>query len=144
MARMLRFLNNLKPGQQAVIVIHLTTLEIHDAERHLLLAMQSECYQDEITALGSGENVHRGSNLKHLLPLLDKVSLLRVNAGIEYSYVSYDQIHSIIVRGSHPLAKRLIRAEHLRLLKCGPTQVLVSLSAKYHIVGGFKMVRSIT
>ena len=143
-AWVLRFSNNLKSNCQATTSAHLTTPELYKAERHLLLAAQSESFQSEIAAIKSNKNVSKSSNLKHLYPFLDEDGLLRAKGRIENSQVPHQQKHPLILKGNHAFTKLLIRMEHVRLLHGGPTQVLTSLSSKYYIIGGYKSIRSIT
>ena len=47
----------------------------------------------------------------------------------------YDKLHLIIVSGTNPLTRLLIRAEHIRLLHAGPTSTAASLAHRYHLLG---------
>ncbi len=62
----------------------------------------------------------------------------------ENALSSYDTRHPVILHGSHPISKLLIRREHIRLLHAGPLLVAASLSRQYHFIGGKKSIRSIT
>ena len=145
-AWVLRFSNNVKSNCQVAASAHLTTPELYKAERNLLLAAQSESFQSEIAEIKSNKNVSKSSNLKHLYPFLDEDGLLRANGRIENSKVPHQQKHPLILKGNQAFTKLLMRMEHVRLLHGGPThwQVLTSLSSKYHIISGFKAIRSIT
>lgn len=59
------------------------------------------------------------------------------------SKLSYSKSHPIILHGSHPITKLIVRSEHLCLLHAGPT-LLISLSQWFHTVGLRKIARSIT
>ncbi len=47
----------------------------------------------------------------------------------------------MILRGTHTLAKLIVRSEHLRLLHAGPTLVCSALARQFHILGMKKTVR---
>ena len=44
----------------------------------------------------------------------------------------------------HPITRLIIRSEHLRLLHTGPTLLSCSLNRRFHIIGGRKIIRSVT
>ena len=54
----------------------------------------------------------------------------------ENALSSYDTRHPVILHGSHPISKLLIRREHIRLLHAGPLLVAASLSSQYNFIGG--------
>jgi hypothetical protein len=129
-AWILRFSNNIKSRNRATTGTYLTSSELDNAEKHLLLAAQSESFQSEIAAVQSEESVSKSSNLKHLFPFLDADGLLRAKGRIQNSQVTYQQKHPLILKGNHAVTKLLIWMEHIRLLHGGPTQVFASLCGK--------------
>ena len=50
----------------------------------------------------------------------------------------------MILHGQHPLTKLVIKAEHIHLLRAGPTLVASSLGRCFHIVGHCKAIRTLT
>ena len=93
-------------------------------------------------ALKSKKQLPKASNSSPLWTMLD--SSEQVVRRIRNSSVSYDQKHPMILRGSHPLTKFMVRSEHTRLLHAGPALTYTSLSRKSHIIGGLKVVRTVT
>ena len=144
MAWILRFAHNAKPQQEMKYSGCLTVPELQKAEQQLLVAAQAQEFPEELIALKLNKKLSKASKLCHLSPFIDSAGLIRAGGRIKNAEVSYDQKHPVIVRGGQPLTKLLIRAEHLRLLHGGPNLTLTSLSNRFHIVGGFKAVRSVT
>lgn len=142
-AWILRFVQNATPNKEVNSSIYLTAIEIRKAERYLLAAAQEQDLQREIAALKAKKKLPRSSNLKHLFPFLDD-GLVRAGGRIRNSEVNYEQKHPVILRGDNSLTKLLIKAEHIRLLHAGPARTFNSLSGRFHLIGGIKVVRSIT
>ena len=70
--------------------------------------------------------------------------MLCVGGREQHLKLSYSKMHPIIIRGTHPLTKLIIRLEHLRLLHAGPTLVSAALTCHFHITSMRKTVRSVT
>ena len=75
--------------------------------------------------------------------MIDSTGLLRVGGRQEHAPMSYSKKHPIILHQKHYLTHLIIRSEHLCLLHAGPTQVMASLSNRYHILSSRRIVRSI-
>ena len=58
--------------------------------------------------------------------------------------VSYSSQHPVILSGKLPVTKLMIHFEHLCLLHAGPTLLACSLNHHFYILGGRKIIRSIT
>ena len=95
-------------------------------------------------ALRERSSLESSSPLLSLSPLIDSSGLLQVGGRQQLSKSSYESQHPIILYGKHPLTKLIIRTEHVRLLHAGPTLLAASLACRYHIVGGRRIVRSVT
>lgn len=122
----------------------LSLTELKSAERYWISFIQKETFSQEIISLKSGKRVLRSSSLKLLNPFLDDHGLLRVGGREQHSTRSYDVKHPLIVHSRHHLVRLLIISEHVRLLHAGPTLLSASLSARYHIVRGRSVIRSVT
>ena len=48
------------------------------------------------------------------------------------------------LHSKHPITRLIIRSEHLRLLHAGPTLLSCSLNRRFHIIGGRKIIPSVT
>ena len=95
-------------------------------------------------ALRERTSLDSSSPLLSLSPLIDSSDLLQVGGGQQLSKSSYESQHPIILHGKHPLTRLIIRTEHVRLLHAGPTLLAASLACRYHIVGGRRIIRSVT
>ena len=73
--------------------------------------------------------------------MLDSSGIIRIAGRQNALARSYDSIHPIILSGKPPVIKLLIRSEHIRLLHAGPSLVHGSLSHRFHVVGGYKVIR---
>ena len=124
--------------------LHLLVCELQVAEVHWHLFIQEQHFEQEISALQNGLNLHRSSSLILLHPILDQNGLLLVGGRTSNSKGTYTSQHPVIVHSAHPVTRLIIRTEHLRLLHASPTLLSCALDRRYHITGGRKAVRSMT
>ena len=143
-AWMFRFIRNCHVINQKQSTSYLVTEEIVAAETYLIRSAQSDHFGTEIETIKKGCLLSSTSGLLSLHPFVDSSGLLRVGGRIKNSPWSYSHKHPLIIHGKHYLTKLIIRSEHLRLLHAGPSHLTSSLSIRYHIVGGHKVIRSIT
>ena len=144
-AWMLRFIHNCRarvksaqPGNG-----HLKTSELIAAEELWIASAQSTDFPEEITAIRSGKEIPK-SKLSPFRPILDSHGLLRVGGRQDLSEQSFAKRHPLVLSAKNPLTRKIIEAEHLRLLHAGPTLVAASLARRFHIIGGRTAIRSIT
>ena len=123
---------------------HLSTQELRGADMYWFSVVQRQHFSTEINELKSGRNLHRSSSLLYLHPFVDEDGLLRLGGRERHSGRSYTSQHPVILHGNHPVTKLLIWSEHLRLLHAGPTLLSCFLNRRLHLIGGRKVVRSIT
>ena len=143
-AWVMRFVQNCRPKQQRNSELHLSTLELQKAETYWLATTQVQQFAMEITNLKKGRQLHKSSPLISLHPFIDPDNVIRVGGREQNSNRAYSTQHPVILRGSHPITRLIIRSEHLRLLHAGPTLLSCSLNRRFHILGARKIVRSIT
>ena len=122
----------------------LTIQELDRSSNYWISVMQGTYFRREIELLKRELELPLNSKLLSLSPLLDDYGILRVGGRQQNAKFSYNCKHPVIIHGKHPLTKLLIRSEHLRLLHAGPLLLFASLSRLHHIIGGQKVVRSIT
>ena len=123
---------------------HLSVSELQKAEVYWLAVIQRQQFPKEITSLLKGRTLHRSSPLIPLQPILDDDQLIRVGGREQNSNRAYSTQHPVVIHGSHPITRLIIRSEHLRLLHAGQTLLSCSLHRRYHITGGRKAIRSVT
>ena len=143
-AWILRFINNRRSGQQKISDSHLNVSELQKAEVYWVAIIQSQQFAQEVNNLSKGCALRKSSPLILLQPFLDKDKLIRVGGREKNSNRAYSARHPIIIHGSHPIARLIMRSEHLRLLHAGQTLLSCSLHRRFHIIGGHKAIRSIT
>ena len=123
----------------------LVATELQAAENYWIKLIQSAHFEEDLTSLRTKQSLSKSSSLLHLQPFLDDSGILRVGGRRQLSQTSgYRSRHPAILHGRHPLTHVLVRDEHLRLLHAGPTLLTSSLSRRFHLVGGRKLIRSIT
>ena len=107
--------------------------------------MQHLHFPTEIKVLQNKHPVPKSSPLMSLHPFLDPdTNLLRVGGRQQLAQVPYSTKHPIVLHGKNTITRMIIRDKHKHLLNAGPTLLASSLSRQYHIVGGTKIVRSVT
>ena len=75
---------------------------------------------------------------------MDPKGILRVGGREQNAKLAYSAMHPVILQGKHPVAKLIVRCEHLRLLHAGPTLLTSALNRRFHIIGCRKVVRDTT
>ena len=118
--------------------------EVQHAERYWLTVAQESSFTEEMLFLKANQELPKRGSLLPLHPFLDSHGLLRVGGRESQSKLSYSRRHPIILPGNHTVTKLIVRTEHLRLLHGGPTLVNASLSRHFHIIGGRRVIRSVT
>ena len=137
-----RFIDNCH-SQSPIRCSSLSADEMSGAEGYWLTLSQWDHFENEFNSLKSDRTINRASILVSFSPFVDKTGLLRVGGRQNLSRKPYDLIHPIIIHGKHPLTKMIIKSEHIRLSHAGTTLVQSSLSRRYHIVGGRKVIRCV-
>ena len=144
-AWVLRFIHNCRTRKEKKLPEsgYLKTSELIAAEELWIASAQSMDFPEEIMALRTGKELPR-TKLSPFRPILDSQGLLRVGGRQDLSQQSFANRHPLILSAKNPLTRRIIEAEHLRLLHAGPTLVAASLARRFHIIGGRTAIRSIT
>lgn len=122
-----RFINKCRKPKQNLPTIHLSTLELLEAERYWIKIIQ-HTYFPEVKILSRQGSLNPSSPLLPLHPFVDSAGLLRVGGRQQHSSSTYESKHPVILTDKHPLTRLIIRTEHLRLLHAGPTLLSASLS----------------
>ena len=107
--------------------------------------VQAAHFGADLMSLQKKQSSQISSSLLSLQPFVDISDVLRVGGRRQLSQTSnYQSKHPAILHGRHPLTHLMIRDEHLRLLHADPTLLTASLSRRYHIIGGRRLIRSVT
>ena len=118
----------------------MTSHEIVAAERVLLRLSQFRSFPKERQQLLAGNGIAPSSRLRALSPFIDKEQLLRVGGRLSNSALSLSQQHPIIT-DSHMVI--MFNYMHIRLGHCGPTLLLCSIGARFHVLGARRLSRTV-
>jgi len=118
--------------------------ELDRALNKIIQWTQEEVFPKEIADLRKEKTVHNKSALIGLRPFMDKTGLMRVGGRLSNARISKEQKHPIILPAKNHITETLLREEHIRLLHCGPQQLLSSIRNKYWPLSGTREVRKVT
>ena len=128
------------PSNKAPLAVQ----ELVKAEVYWISLCQQQCFSAELKYLSSNQSLPSNSVLLPLDPFIDSQGVLGVSGRKQESKRAYSMMHPVNLDGKDPLTKLIIPTEHSRLLHAGPTLLMPSLNRWYHIIGGKRIVRSIT
>ena len=109
----------------------------HDIVRHV----QTECFNEEYTALISGKSVKRSSPIYKLSPIV-KYGMICVGGRLRYSTISPYSKHQIIIPKNHPISKLIIWDIH-SVGHIGIEHVLANIRQKYWIIKVRPTIKSV-
>ena len=112
----------------------LTSDEISEARRQLLVLTQREAYPAEVTALLSGRAVPKSSSLYRLNPFLSDDGFVRVQTRLQMADLSDDEIHPILLPNCH-VTELLVREQHLLMRHAGVPTLISALRGSFWIIG---------
>ena len=128
-----RFLGNLK-HESVKQSGELTFNELQLGKLKLIQKVQEFEFALEFDALRKGCAVHKGSSIAKLSPFIDSEGLLRVLGRLQYSELSYEERHPIILPKCH-FSVLLVRFHHELLKHAGVATMLTSLRNQFWIMG---------
>ena len=120
----------------------LSVSEMKLAEKEILKFVQRETFSNEISCLASDHDVSKDSRLKNLCPILFD-DLLCVGGRLQFSKLSYENMHPIILPSHHHVTDLIIRRCHEKNGHVGTQQVLNYLRERYWIVRGLSSVKRV-
>ena len=120
----------------------LTFLELEMAKFVLFREVQRQSFTQEFEDLQKGDSVSRRSKIFKLSPYLEKDGLLRIKGRLDYSDMSFESKHPIIIPAGH-LAILLVRHHHLLLKHAGVGAMLTSLRNEYWILGARRLAKRV-
>ena len=141
-AWVLRFINNCRKSTQNRRYECLKNEELQAAENKLVHVIQKDAFSNEIKSLQEKGTVAQSSRIHKLNPFLDSEGMLRIKGRLEYSSLSYENKHPLILPSCH-LVKLLVRKEHLRMHHAGVNTLIASLRSSYWILGLRRIVKSV-
>lgn len=113
---------------------HLTTVELNNAQRVVVLYVQRQRFAKEVTSLSSGATVFKSSRIRSLSPFLGSDGLLRVGGRTGH--------HPIIISHDHHLAEVIVVHYH-SLSHSGIEWTLALIREKYWITKPRGIIRKV-
>ena len=141
-AWIMRFIKNCR--KKASSESHLSVLELQKAEIYWLVLAQRQPFHERDGIHQERPSTPQIKSLDPSSPLPRSEDLIRVGGREQNSNRAYSTQHPIILHSRHPITRLIICSEHLRLLHAGPTLLSCSLNRHFHIIGGRKIIRSVT
>ena len=137
-----RFIENSKKNKQCKNSEHLKVNELRNAEILIIKLIQKQEFSDEINWLRVKNNVSKKSKILSLNPFLDENGIIRVGGRLEYSKMSFDKKHQIILP-KHSVTKLIIKAYHTENLHTGQQGLLNALRQKFWPISAKSMIKGV-
>ena len=112
----------------------LSSEELSEARRQLLVLTQRNAYPEEVRALQSGRPVPKGSPLCRLNPFVGDDGLVRVRTRLQLADLSPDEVHPVLLPSCH-VTELLVREQHLLMKHAGVPTLVTALRGSFWIVG---------
>lgn len=135
----LRFINNAQKASNNRQVGCITIAEINSALLYLIAQIQS--FNQEYNDFINKGSIKSTSNILSLKPFINKDNVRRVGGRIKNADILYDKKHPVILYNKHPLTFLILRQEHIRLLHCGPQQLVYSIREKYWPISSYSLAK---
>ena len=129
-----RFLFNIRESRAQRRGGEVTYKELQDARRLLLQKVQEQEFPDELRALRQGQSISKSSPLFKLTPYIADDGLLRMEGRLQFSHLSFDEKHPILLPKCH-LAVLLVRFQHVLMKHAGVSTMITALRKCYWIIG---------
>ena len=140
MAYVLRFIHRARRMEQSGEQT-LTDAELKSARRALYRAAQADSFPAEVAALRLGKEIPVASPLRRLSPFLAD-GLLRVRGRLQFSDLSYEEKHPVIVPRGH-LAHLIVSEQHLLMHHAGVATLMTAVRSEFWVVGLRVMARRV-
>ena len=108
--------------------------ELTQSKLKLLKYIQRVSYSDELSCLAKGSSVNKSSPIQKLNPFIADDGLLRVGGRLQFSELSFEEKHSIILPKGH-MALLIVRFYHSMFKHAGVSSLVASVRRKYWIIG---------
>lgn len=117
--------------------------EIQEARLLLLRQVQREAFGKELSHLEHGKHFSESSELRSLNAFLDDEGLLRLKGRLQFSDLSYEAAHPVLLPATHHFVELLIKNTHRRLLHAGCLDTMTQLRENFWIVRARQAVKKV-
>lgn len=121
----------------------LTAKELKDSLHQLIAATQLSEMRFDIECIKKNGQVDAKSPCLNLLPFIDDDGIMRVGGRIQYSALSYNEKHPIIIHHSSSLSKLIILDAHHQTLHGGNQATMAYVRRKYWILRAKPLIRQV-
>jgi hypothetical protein len=122
--------------------VELDASELREARARWIREVQRDCFGPELQALQRGNPLPRESLVAHFNPFLDD-GYLRIGGRLQFADLSREQIHPILLHGSHHFTELLIMQTHIHLHHMGVRIVLSELREEFWILRARQTIKKI-
>ena len=136
------FIQNLKSSLADRWKGDLSFDELQAAKHCLISAEQENTFSAELYALRKGRNIPKCSSLVKLSPFVAEDGFLRVQGRLQFSQLSWEEKHPIILPKSH-LTLLLTRFQHSVMKQAGVSALISSLRNQFWILGVRRLAKCV-
>ena len=137
-----RFIQNLKSSPTDRRKGDLSFDELQAAKQCLIRAEQENAFSAELDALRKGRKIPKCSLLVKLSPFVAEDGFLRVQGRLQFSQLSWEEKHPIILPKSH-LTLLLTRFQHSLMKHAGVSAMISSLRNQFWILGVRRLAKRV-
>ncbi|CAB0040671.1 unnamed protein product [Trichogramma brassicae] len=139
----LRWKRYLSPSKKVSLSTNVSAIEFAEARKAICRAVQAVSFSEELKALSKSKDLPRGSPLRRLRPFLDDQAILRVGGRLDYSALSFNEKHPMIIPKASRFTELLIYQAHQMTLHGGPQLVQSHLCRCWWIIQGRSSIRQL-
>ncbi len=137
-----RSIHNMRAKKEDRVVLpYITVMELQAATLNIVKIVQEESFPEELKYLRKKEPVK--SNVKFLVPFLDKDGVMRVGGRLEHSALTFSQKNPALLPKDHHFVRARARYEHEKKKHPGPQLLLSLLRQEFWIVRGSDLAKQI-
>lgn len=137
----LRFINNASKTKENKKG-DLDIIELNKSKLKLLTYVQNQVFFQEIKDLEKAGIVSKGSPLAKLTPFIGKDNLLRVKGRLQFSDLSAEEKHPIILPRTH-LTQLLVTFQHKLMKHAGVNTMISTLRNAFWIIGIRRLAKKV-
>ncbi|XP_011858180.1 PREDICTED: uncharacterized protein LOC105555749 [Vollenhovia emeryi] len=141
LAYVLRFVNKLRKDESVYSASHISPAELERARNVIIASVQASTWIEDIQKLKGEREVKRSSKLISLRPYLDTEGLIRVGGRLDWSMLSTDAKHPLVIPSEHHLTRLINMDRHVRLFHAGLAATLAAVRCEFWPISGMSTVK---